>query len=165
MAVAAVAVAMPTAAPSSPRRGHRRGDRRAVADRTGARRDPGVGVADRRVFLLRSVGVASLAAITGGTGRLLQRRYDVGGERAALALPSVADRRPAAVLPPNADLDVEGLSAFVTPNADFYRIDTALVVPQVSKDDWRLRIHGMVEQRAGVDVRRPPRPATRSRPT
>ena len=69
-----------------------------------------------------------------------------GSERAALALPSVADQRPAAVLPPNADLDVEGLSAFVTPNADFYRIDTALVVPQVSKDEWRLRIHGMVER-------------------
>ncbi len=107
---------------------------------------PGAGAADRRVFLMRSLGVASVAAITGGTGRLLQRRYDVGGERAALALPSIADRRPAAVLPPNADLDVDGLSSFVTPNADFYRIDTALVVPQVSKDGWRLRIHGMVER-------------------
>ena len=107
---------------------------------------PGPGVADRRVFLLRSAGVASLAVIAGGAGRLLQRRYDVGGERAALALPSVADRRPAAVLPPNADLDVDGLSAFVTPNSDFYRIDTALVVPQLSKDEWRLRIHGMVER-------------------
>ena len=107
---------------------------------------PGVGAADRRVFLLRSVGAASLAVIAGGTGRLLQRRYDVGSERAALALPSVADQRPGAVVPPNADLEVKGLSAFVTPNDDFYRIDTALVVPQVSKDEWRLRIHGMVER-------------------
>jgi DMSO/TMAO reductase YedYZ molybdopterin-dependent catalytic subunit len=106
---------------------------------------PGPGVADRRVFLLRSAGVASLAVVAGGAGRLLQRRYDVGGERAALALPAV-DRRPAAELPPNAGFDVEGLSAFVTPNADFYRIDTALVVPQVSKEEWRLRIHGMVER-------------------
>ena len=107
---------------------------------------PGVGAADRRVFLLRSVGAASLAVIAGGAGRLLQRRYDVGSERAALALPSVADQRPGAVVPPNADLDVKGLSPFVTPNDDFYRIDTALVVPQVSKDEWRLRIHGMVER-------------------
>jgi DMSO/TMAO reductase YedYZ molybdopterin-dependent catalytic subunit len=106
---------------------------------------PGAGAADRRVFLMRSLGVASLAAVTGGTGRLLQRRYDVGVERAALALPSVAGRRPAAALPPNADLGVDGLSPFVTANADFYRIDTALLVPQVSKDEWRLRIHGMVE--------------------
>ena len=107
---------------------------------------PGSGVADRRVFLLRSIGVASLAVVTGGVGRMLQRRYDVGEERAAIALPSVAEQRPAAVLPPNADLDVEGLSAFVTPNADFYRIDTALVVPQISTDGWRLRIHGMVDR-------------------
>ena len=107
---------------------------------------PGAGIADRRVFLLRSIGVVSVAAITGGAGRLLQRRYDVGGERAALALPPVAERRPAAVLPPNADLAVDGLSEFVTSNADFYRIDTALTVPQISTDGWRLRIHGMVEQ-------------------
>jgi DMSO/TMAO reductase YedYZ molybdopterin-dependent catalytic subunit len=106
---------------------------------------PGTGVADRRVFLLRSLGVASLAAITGGAGRLLQRRYDISDERSALALPTVTERRPVAVLPPNADLDVDGLSAFVTPNPDFYRIDTAILVPQVSKDDWRLRIHGMVD--------------------
>ncbi len=106
---------------------------------------PGAGSADRRVFLLRSLGVASVAAIAGGTGRLLQRRYDVGGERAVLALPPVADRRPAAALPPNADPAVDGLSPFVTPNADFYRIDTALLVPQLSKDEWSLRIHGMVE--------------------
>ena len=32
--------------------------------------------------------------------------------------------------------DVEGLTPFVTPNADFYRIDTALVVPQVPIDTW-----------------------------
>ena len=50
-----------------------------------------------------------------------------------------------AALPPDADLGVDGLSSFVTPNADFYRIDTALLVPQVSTNDWRLRVHGMVE--------------------
>jgi DMSO/TMAO reductase YedYZ molybdopterin-dependent catalytic subunit len=37
-----------------------------------------------------------------------------------------------------------GLSSFVTGNADFYRIDTALRVPQLSRGDWTLRIHGMV---------------------
>lgn len=103
---------------------------------------PGFGAADRRQFLTRGVGVAAIAAITGGAGRLMQRRYQVGNERAALALPSVTDLP--VTLPPNADLDVPGLSSFVTPNSEFYRIDTALVVPQVSKDDWKLRIHGMV---------------------
>jgi DMSO/TMAO reductase YedYZ molybdopterin-dependent catalytic subunit len=107
---------------------------------------PGEGVADRRTFVLRTVGVASVAAITGAAGWRLQRRYDVGSERAALSLPTVSSRRPAAVLPPNADLDVDGLTPFVTPTDSFYRIDTALSVPQLSTDDWRLRIHGMVER-------------------
>jgi hypothetical protein len=34
----------------------------------------------------------------------------------------------------------------VVPNGDFYRIDTALSVPQVSKDGWTLRVHGMVDR-------------------
>ncbi len=38
-----------------------------------------------------------------------------------------------------------GQPPFITPNRDFYRIDTALLVPQVSPDRWRLRIHGLVE--------------------
>jgi DMSO/TMAO reductase YedYZ molybdopterin-dependent catalytic subunit len=105
---------------------------------------PGTGASARRTFLLRSVGVASVAAIAGGFGRLLQNRFSVADERATVSLPTVDDATGA--LPPNADLDVEGLSPFVTPNDDFYRIDTALTVPQVSKDDWRLRIHGMVER-------------------
>lgn len=105
---------------------------------------PGVGTADRRHFITRAIGVAALASITGGMGRLSQGRYSVSDERAALALPSVASDRPLA-LPPNADLDVPGLSSFVTPNSEFYRIDTALAVPQVSTADWRLRIHGMVD--------------------
>jgi hypothetical protein len=32
----------------------------------------------------------------------------------------------------------------VTANADFYRVDTALTVPSIDVDSWRLRIHGMV---------------------
>lgn len=38
------------------------------------------------------------------------------------------------------------LPSFITDNADFYRIDTALTVPQLSRADWQLRIHGMVDR-------------------
>ena len=38
------------------------------------------------------------------------------------------------------------MQSWVVPNDDFYRIDTALSVPQVPKDSWSLRIHGMVDQ-------------------
>jgi DMSO/TMAO reductase YedYZ molybdopterin-dependent catalytic subunit len=42
------------------------------------------------------------------------------------------------------------LSPLITPVADFYRIDTALAVPQVASGDWRLRIHGMVEREVEI---------------
>jgi DMSO/TMAO reductase YedYZ molybdopterin-dependent catalytic subunit len=49
-------------------------------------------------------------------------------------------------VPGGADLGVEGVAPFVTPNSDFYRIDTALLVPQVRTEGWTLRVHGMVDR-------------------
>jgi DMSO/TMAO reductase YedYZ molybdopterin-dependent catalytic subunit len=40
---------------------------------------------------------------------------------------------------------VDGLTPVVVPNGDFYRIDTALVVPRVEPETWSLRIHGRVD--------------------
>jgi DMSO/TMAO reductase YedYZ molybdopterin-dependent catalytic subunit len=51
-----------------------------------------------------------------------------------------------APLPAGVDLGIDGLSPFTTPNLAFYRIDTALVVPQIQAEDWSLRIHGMVDR-------------------
>jgi DMSO/TMAO reductase YedYZ molybdopterin-dependent catalytic subunit len=44
------------------------------------------------------------------------------------------------------DLGIPGLTPFVTPNATFYRVDTDLVLPQLTPRDWTLRIDGMVER-------------------
>ncbi|MEU6950842.1 molybdopterin-dependent oxidoreductase, partial [Streptomyces sp. NPDC046316] len=60
--------------------------------------------------------------------------------RAALRLPRPAS--PAPAVPAGAQLDVPGIGPFTTPNRDFFRVDTALVVPGVDADGWRLRIHG-----------------------
>ena len=98
---------------------------------------------DRRRFVGGAIGIGSVAVLAGGVGRLLQQRFEVGNERNVLTLPSVD--MPANELPADAQLPLDGLQPFVTPNADFYRIDTALVVPQVSKDSWRLKIGGMVD--------------------
>jgi DMSO/TMAO reductase YedYZ molybdopterin-dependent catalytic subunit len=98
---------------------------------------------DRRRFVGGAIGIGSIAVIAGGVGRLLQQRFEVSSERSAISLPPVD--APAPVLPSDAQLPLDGLGPFVTPNADFYRIDTALVVPQVSKESWRLRIGGMVD--------------------
>ena len=70
--------------------------------------------------------------------------------RAPSARSGTASRFPTpsatATVPPSAELDIEGLSPVVTPNAQFYRIDTALAVPAVDPSSWSLRIHGMVDQ-------------------
>jgi DMSO/TMAO reductase YedYZ molybdopterin-dependent catalytic subunit len=47
-------------------------------------------------------------------------------------------------LPAGVNLPVPGISPFITPNGQFYRVDTALIVPQVDPTGWQLRIHGMV---------------------
>ena len=98
---------------------------------------------DRRRFVGGAIGIGSVAVFAGGIGRLLQQRFEVNSERSSLSLPSVD--APVTALPADAQLPLDGLNPFVTPNADFYRIDTALVVPQLSKDSWRLKIGGMVD--------------------
>ena len=99
---------------------------------------------DRRRFVGGAIGIGSAAVIVGGVGRMLQQRFEVGAERSSIALP--AAESPSATLPADAQFPIEGLYPFVTPNKDFYRIDTALVVPQVSKDSWSLKIGGMVDR-------------------
>ncbi|WP_174185031.1 molybdopterin-dependent oxidoreductase [Nocardia barduliensis] len=100
---------------------------------------------ERRQILQGLLVVGGSALVTGVGGRLLgARRSDVSGERAAVRLPEPS--APGEPLPPGVDLRVPGLTPYLTPNDDFYRIDTALIVPQVSKDGWSLRIHGMVDR-------------------
>ncbi|NVI87784.1 molybdopterin-dependent oxidoreductase, partial [Actinomadura sp. BRA 177] len=74
--------------------------------------------------------------------RVLLRRDDVSAVRARLRLPAPAG--PASPVPAGAQVKVPGMPPFRTPNRDFYRVDTALVLPQVDPRDWTLRIHGMV---------------------
>ncbi|MEU4482960.1 molybdopterin-dependent oxidoreductase [Micromonospora sp. NPDC023966] len=96
----------------------------------------------RRRFL-RGVGLlAGTAAVAGLGGHWLAGRRGVSAAREAVKLPTPV--APAAPVPAGADLAVNRLAPFVTPNREFYRIDTALVVPQVDPATWRLRIHGRV---------------------
>ena len=97
---------------------------------------------DRRRFLAVSAGAAVVAAAGGGIRRLLLRRFNVTASRAQVHLPAAATT--AAPVPAGTELQVSGLSSFYTPNSSFYRVDTDLVLPQVSPDRWTLRIGGMV---------------------
>ncbi|GAA0795674.1 molybdopterin-dependent oxidoreductase [Spirilliplanes yamanashiensis] len=97
---------------------------------------------DRRRFLGLAGGAVAVAALAGAAGRWLGSQRAVEAARALVRLPRPA--APAAPLPAGAQLAVPGLSSFTTANRDFYRIDTALVVPQVDPGEWRLRVHGRV---------------------
>ena len=97
----------------------------------------------RRRFLGWAVGTAVVGVALAFAGTLARAGSTaVTAVREAIRLPKPAT--PASAIPAGAALDVPGISPLITPNADFYRIDTALVVPSVDPSTWRLRIHGMV---------------------
>jgi DMSO/TMAO reductase YedYZ molybdopterin-dependent catalytic subunit len=98
----------------------------------------------RRKFIAAGVTTAGAAAAAGIGGQLISnKRFTVN--TAAVKLPTKSVVVPKA-LPKNTELNVPGLSAFYTPNNNFYRIDTSLVVPQVATAQWELKIHGMVDK-------------------
>ncbi|MCF0096687.1 molybdopterin-dependent oxidoreductase [Micromonospora sp. MH99] len=96
----------------------------------------------RRRFLTGTGVLLGTAAVAGLGGRWLSGRRGVSAARDAIRLP--APIAPAPAVPAGADLSLAQLAPYVSPNSGFYRIDTALVVPQVNPDTWRLRIHGRV---------------------
>lgn len=99
----------------------------------------------RRAFLGWAGGAAALGALGAAAGTLLQ-----SGARAATAvrdtfiLPRPAVAAPA--IPAAAELGIPGLASVITPNTEFYRIDTALQIPRIDPSTWSLRITGEVEQ-------------------
>jgi DMSO/TMAO reductase YedYZ molybdopterin-dependent catalytic subunit len=101
---------------------------------------------DERRGFLRAAGYTLLGAVVVGFGsRWLATRRGVEADRAQVQLPTVPPNT-VAPLPPDADATLPDLAPFVTPNKDFYQIDTALVVPQLTTEDWKLRIYGRVEK-------------------
>ncbi len=101
----------------------------------------------RRRFLASVAAVGGAAAVVAATGRRIADRFSATESRAAVRLPAPTSAAPA--LPDG--VQAEGAASFVTPNADFYRIDTALTVPQVPTQGWRLRIHGLVDRPVELD--------------
>ena len=99
----------------------------------------------RRTFL-RTAGIVVVAtAVVGGASELLasrrRRRAALERVRASLRLPATKVSAPSGV-----DLGLKGQPPWITPNGDFYRIDTALSPPLIDPADWKLRIHGMVDK-------------------
>jgi DMSO/TMAO reductase YedYZ molybdopterin-dependent catalytic subunit len=96
----------------------------------------------RREFLITGVGVGAVSAIAFAAGTQVARSKSIQAARRAVRLPQAADVGP--TQPPGADPAIPGLTSFVTSNRDFYRVDTALIVPQVNPSSWQLTVEGMV---------------------
>ncbi|MEP7763380.1 molybdopterin-dependent oxidoreductase [Sanguibacter sp. 25GB23B1] len=106
--------------------------------------EPGPGATDRRAFLRAAVLTTSVAAIAAVGGQLLSASRRVADTaREMLRLPAPARRAPA--LPAGVQSATPGVVPFATPTEEFYRIDTALIIPQVDPATWRLRVYGLVE--------------------
>jgi len=111
----------------------------------------------RREFMLLGAAAAGAAAVSYVGGRLLS-------ESAAVTAAEQSIRLPAAVRPPpplaaGTDLRIPGLTPFITSNAAFYRVDTAIVLPQIPPSSWHLRVHGLVRKELTLSfdqlIRRP----------
>lgn len=96
----------------------------------------------RRAFVATAAGVAAGAAVLATVGRRLGAGGTSEAERARVVLPEPAGTSPT----PAPSLEVARVSPYITPNDVFYRIDTALTVPQVELDSWRLRVTGLVDR-------------------
>ena len=102
----------------------------------------------RRRFLITSGAAAAAAAFGTLAGRNLTDEHNIAAARAAIRFPRPAV--PAPPLPAGSNLNISGLSSFITPDDSFYRVDTALLAPQVDPATWQLRIHGMVRREVTI---------------
>jgi DMSO/TMAO reductase YedYZ molybdopterin-dependent catalytic subunit len=112
---------------------------------------------ERRRFLVTGTLSAGAAAVAYFGGRYLAEGTSVSQAQASLRIPRPV--HPAPPLPAGSNLRIPGLSSFITPNGSFYRVDTAIVLPEVPPSSWHLRIHGMVAREITINfdqlIRRP----------
>lgn len=119
-----------------------------AADRSPSGDEPGTAARSprvpRRTLFVASAAVAAGAGVAAAGGQLLTARSGVEASRKAVGriVPAV----PAPPIPRGADFARDGSPTFITPNRDFYRVDVNLTLPRLRAEDWRLRIHGMVDR-------------------
>ncbi len=100
---------------------------------------------------LATLGLTGAGMLAGVAGNAWGRRlHSIAPEQQAFTAPPVAV--PAPPIPAQVQPAGVDLPSFVTSNDEFYRIDTALSVPQLSRTGWRLRVHGMVDHETTFDM-------------
>ena len=107
--------------------------------------EPASSKTSRRTFFIASGITGVLAATTTVAGKAIGSiRNKVQATRDSIQFPRPKSSAPG--LPANLKAPVEGTVSWLTPNDDFYRIDTALSVPLIDVNSWEIRVHGMVEE-------------------
>lgn len=99
----------------------------------------------RRAFIGGAGAVVALVAVSATAGRVLidrAKRMIAGRDEVVLPVASEPVSSPAA----STSLSVSEISPLVTPNDDFYKIDTTLSSPRIDLSTWTLRVHGMVDR-------------------
>ncbi|MDH3306487.1 MAG: molybdopterin-dependent oxidoreductase [Acidimicrobiia bacterium] len=97
---------------------------------------------DRRLFLKTAGAAAVLGVAAAAVGRSMIDRMAVIADRAEITLPFARSADPA--LPAGAQ--ASGAVPVITPNGEFYKIDTSLATPSVDLTTWRLKITGLVDR-------------------
>ncbi len=115
-----------------------------LAASAGRPREAEMPVWGRRRFLGTSVAVLGVAATSGVVGRMLLDRGRLNATPQSGAIPTPETTAPP--LPAGVDLAIDGVAPIITPNEEFYRIDTALIVPRPDIRTWRLRVTGLVDR-------------------
>jgi DMSO/TMAO reductase YedYZ molybdopterin-dependent catalytic subunit len=123
--------------------GDRAVEQQAEENTAADRAAPPANAVERRSFLIMTAAVAAASAVVGiGARAVSAATSSLQGVREALKLPTPGST---VKVPTGAELDIPGLTPLFTPNADFYRVDTALTVPSIDPANWSLTVGGMVD--------------------
>jgi DMSO/TMAO reductase YedYZ molybdopterin-dependent catalytic subunit len=116
---------------------------RADGDRTQEEGGADSTAGTRRGFLLGAGSVAAISLGLAALGRVWGTgRRRVEEARRLLRIPGVTEPR----VPGSARVGLDGVSPWQTSEDDFYLIHTAIALPTIAPEDWRLRIHGLVDR-------------------
>ena len=112
---------------------------------------PGAGTGHRRQFISLAAGTLAGSAALVALGRTLHQRTPTVARVLGIPAPANSTEVPTDNGLDATGLNTSGLSDYITPIDDFYRIDTALRVPRVDPTTWTLTIDGMVDTPLTID--------------
>ncbi|MET3804564.1 DMSO/TMAO reductase YedYZ molybdopterin-dependent catalytic subunit/uncharacterized membrane protein YkgB [Nakamurella sp. UYEF19] len=105
------------------------------------------GMDRRQFFRLAAIG-AVVAVAAGAISRWIPSTAQVTASRAKAVVPVPVVKE---ALPAGTDFNLSGLTPYKTATDGFYRVDTAFVPPNVTAEEWGLKIHGMVDKEISID--------------